>query len=249
MCPGGTSTLSASFEWLQTEWTHMKDGVPVSDTQMGTSWGSTRPDVNCCTWDGAIPVWCELQRHFHSSGSQQCPGWRQKKCDQQAEGNDPPPLHCSFRNPLGVLYSRIQKMHWPSGVDLKEVDKNYQRDGISVIWWNIWKKPFTMMVLKHWNRLPREVVVYLETFKIRLNEVLGNLIYLKMYSLITEGIGQDNIQSLLPTQICVWLYPLLFKHELFLKWNRAERNHMTAFSFPEKLNYMSMWQELFNWSK
>ncbi|KFQ11549.1 hypothetical protein N330_12771, partial [Leptosomus discolor] len=43
---------------------------------------------------------------------------------------------------------------------------------------DIRKKFFTIRVVKHWNRLPREVVQApsLETFKIRLDGALGNLI-------------------------------------------------------------------------
>jgi len=39
-----------------------------------------------------------------------------------------------------------------------------------------------MRVVKHWNRLPREVVVApsLETIKARLDGALSNLVYLKM---------------------------------------------------------------------
>jgi len=45
-----------------------------------------------------------------------------------------------------------------------------------------------MRVVKHWTRLPREVVgdLSLETFKARLDGALSSLIYLKM-SLITAG--------------------------------------------------------------
>jgi len=47
---------------------------------------------------------------------------------------------------------------------------------------------FTVRVVKHWHRLPREVIdaPSLETFKIRLERSLSNLIELKM-SLFTAG--------------------------------------------------------------
>ncbi|KFV16140.1 hypothetical protein N340_06404, partial [Tauraco erythrolophus] len=43
---------------------------------------------------------------------------------------------------------------------------------------NLKKKVFTLRVVKHWNRLPREVVVAssLEVFKARLDEALSNLV-------------------------------------------------------------------------
>ncbi|KFV51721.1 hypothetical protein N341_10645, partial [Tyto alba] len=43
---------------------------------------------------------------------------------------------------------------------------------------DIRKKFFTIRVMKHWNRLPREVVdaPSLETFKVRLDGALSNLI-------------------------------------------------------------------------
>jgi len=50
------------------------------------------------------------------------------------------------------------------------------------------KNFFTMRVVKHWHRLPTEVVgaPSLETFKVRLDRALRNLIYLKM-SLLNAG--------------------------------------------------------------
>ncbi|KFV18170.1 hypothetical protein N340_00397, partial [Tauraco erythrolophus] len=43
---------------------------------------------------------------------------------------------------------------------------------------DIRKKFFTQRVMRHWNRLPREVVdaPSLEVFKARLDEALGNLV-------------------------------------------------------------------------
>jgi len=53
------------------------------------------------------------------------------------------------------------------------------------------KKFFTMRVVKHWNRLPREIVEapYLETFQARLDGALSNLTKLKMSLLTAGGLG------------------------------------------------------------
>jgi len=50
---------------------------------------------------------------------------------------------------------------------------------------------FTRMVVKLWNRFPREVVDVpsLETFKARLDGALSNLIELKMALLTAGGLG------------------------------------------------------------
>ena len=43
---------------------------------------------------------------------------------------------------------------------------------------DIRKRSFTVRVVRHWNRLPRDVVdvLSLETFKVRLDQALSNLI-------------------------------------------------------------------------
>jgi len=53
------------------------------------------------------------------------------------------------------------------------------------------KKFFTVRVVKHWNRLPREVLEApsLETFKARLNGALSNLVELKMSLPTAGGLG------------------------------------------------------------
>ncbi len=52
------------------------------------------------------------------------------------------------------------------------------------------KKFFTLRVVEHWPRLPREVVdtPSLETFKARLAGALSNLIWLKMSLLLAGGL-------------------------------------------------------------
>jgi len=55
---------------------------------------------------------------------------------------------------------------------------------------DIRKTFFTGRVVKHWHRLPREMVdaPSLETFKVRLDGALSNLIELKMSLLTAEGL-------------------------------------------------------------
>jgi len=52
-------------------------------------------------------------------------------------------------------------------------------------------KFFTMRVVKHWNRLPREMVdaPSLETFKARLDAALSNLVWWKVSLLTAGGLG------------------------------------------------------------
>jgi len=57
------------------------------------------------------------------------------------------------------------------------------------------KKFFTIRVVKHWNRLPREIAEApsLETFKVRLDGALSNLVLLKLTLLAAGGVGPDDL--------------------------------------------------------
>jgi len=50
-------------------------------------------------------------------------------------------------------------------------------------------------MVKHWHGLSREVAdaPSLETFKVRLDRALSNLIWLKMSQLIAGGVGLDDL--------------------------------------------------------
>jgi len=60
---------------------------------------------------------------------------------------------------------------------------------------DIRKKSFTVRVVKHCNRLPREVVdaPSLESFKVRLDGALTNLVWLKKSLLTAGGFGLDGL--------------------------------------------------------
>jgi len=53
---------------------------------------------------------------------------------------------------------------------------------------DIRKKFFTVRVVRHWNRLPKDMVdcLSLEIFKVRLDQALSNLIWLWMFLFIAE---------------------------------------------------------------
>jgi len=57
------------------------------------------------------------------------------------------------------------------------------------------KKFFTMRVMKHWNRLPREAVaaLSLEVFKARLDGALSNLVWWKVSLLMAGGLEPDDL--------------------------------------------------------
>ena len=65
---------------------------------------------------------------------------------------------------------------------------------------DIRKKSFTVRVVRHWNRLPCDVVdaPSLETFKVRLDQALGNLTELWCPCSL-QGVGPDGLQRALPT--------------------------------------------------
>jgi len=60
---------------------------------------------------------------------------------------------------------------------------------------DIWKKFVTMRVEKHWTRLPGEVVdaPSLETFQVRLDGALSNLIEMKMSLFPAGWVGLDEL--------------------------------------------------------
>jgi len=60
---------------------------------------------------------------------------------------------------------------------------------------DIRKKFFTMRVVKHWNRLPREVVDVpsLEVFEARLDGGLSNLVWWKMSLLMAGELAPDDL--------------------------------------------------------
>jgi len=60
---------------------------------------------------------------------------------------------------------------------------------------DIRKKFFTMRVVKHWHRLPREAVAApsLAVFKARLDGALSNLVWWKMSLLMAEGLEPDDL--------------------------------------------------------
>jgi len=60
---------------------------------------------------------------------------------------------------------------------------------------DIRKKFFTMRVVKHWPRLPREIVdaPSLEMLKARLDGALSNLVWWKMSLLMAGGLESDDL--------------------------------------------------------
>jgi len=60
---------------------------------------------------------------------------------------------------------------------------------------DIRKKFFTMRVVRHWPRLPRETVAApsLAVFKARLDGALSNLVWWKMSLLMAGGLEPDDL--------------------------------------------------------
>jgi len=60
---------------------------------------------------------------------------------------------------------------------------------------DIRKKFFTVRVVRHWNRLPREAVdaPSLEVFKARLDGALSNLVWWEVSLLVAGGLELDDL--------------------------------------------------------
>ena len=86
------------------------------------------------------------------------------------------------------------------GNGLKRVDSLSQ----TLISLDIRKKSFTVRLVRHCNRLPRDVVdaPSLKTFKARLDQALGNLVQLCMCLVIAGELDQM-------TSACLWQYVAL----------------------------------------
>jgi len=82
-------------------------------------------------------------------------------------------LKGSYRTNGGRFFSRVHG-HRTRGNGFKLKEGRFRLD--------IRKKSLIVRVMKHWSRLPRDVVdaPSLENFKVRLGQALGNLIWLCM---------------------------------------------------------------------
>jgi len=67
---------------------------------------------------------------------------------------------------------------------------------------DIRKKFFTLRVVRHWHRLPREAVdaPSLEVFKARLGGALSSLVWWKVSLAMAGGLELDDLQKSLPIQ-------------------------------------------------
>jgi len=151
-----------------------------------------------------------------SPESQTYPGPHQKKRGQQVKGGDSAALLRSGETHLQYcvlglfsLEKRRRRGHlivafqYSKGAYRKDGDKlcskaccdRTRSNGVKLregrFRLDIRKKFFTMSVVKHWHRLPREVVdaPSLETSMARLDGALSNLIWLKMSLLTAGGLG------------------------------------------------------------
>jgi len=99
------------------------------------------------------------------------------------------------------------------------------------------KKFFTMRVVKLWNRLPREVVEApsLETFKIRLDGALSNLIQLQMSLITAGGLGQMTSKGpFQPKAFCNSMINFSGQHtaQKEVKSSLAERHRLLVSDCP-----------------
>jgi len=77
-----------------------------------------------------------------------------------------------------------------------------------------------MWVVKHWNRLPREVAdaSSLETFKVSLDGALNNLMQLKMSLFIADGLNKMTFKVSFQPKIFYGLCMSLYVHTYAMKF-------------------------------
>ena len=102
---------------------------------------------------------------------------------------------------LTVAFQYLKGAYWKAGegLSVRECSDRTRSNGFKtkkvIFRLEIRNKFFTVRVLGHWNRLPREVVdaPSLEVFKARLDGALSNLVWWKVSLSMAEGLELDDL--------------------------------------------------------